>query len=213
MDVQFWSDVVCPWCYLGKHRLYRALAEFGGAVTVTFRAYQLDPAPVPRGLPLIDAMAATDGGHERAAEMLAHVASVGAGDGLPFAFDRAIAANTFDSHRLIAWAAGQGRQADMLEALQRAYFTGGLDLGSRPVLAMVAGSIGLDEPTAAAYLESGAGREAVYADLVAARELDITSVPFLMIDGRFAIQGAQEPATLIEALREIARREDVDAGR
>jgi predicted DsbA family dithiol-disulfide isomerase len=212
MDVQFWSDVVCPWCYLGKHRLFRALADFDGPVTVTFRAYQLDPAPVPRGLPLLEAMASAVGGREQAARMLAHVASIGERDGLTFAFDRAIAANTFDSHRLIAWAAGQGSQAEMLEALQQAYFTGGLDLGSRPVLAMVAGSIGLDERAAAGYLESGAGREAVYADLVAARELDVSSVPFLMIDGRFAVQGAQEPDTLIEAFREIARREGTSLG-
>lgn len=210
MDIQVWSDIVCPWCYLGKRRLERALADFPASVTVTYRAYQLDPSPVPQAMPIRAAMAAKFGDSDRADRMFAHVTSIAAGDGLVLDFDRAIAANTFDAHRLIAWAAVQQRQADMLEALQRAHFTGGVDLGSRPALAVAAASIGLDGAAALAYLQSPAGTEAVNADLAEARELGITSVPTFVIDGKYAVQGAQEPATLLAALEEISRRESVD---
>jgi predicted DsbA family dithiol-disulfide isomerase len=213
VDIQVWSDVICPWCYLGKRRLEKALAEFPGDVTVTFRAYQLDPSPVPRPLPIKQVMADKFGGPARAEQMFAHVAGIAAGDGLELDFDRAVVANTFDSHRLIVWAAAQERQADLLDALQRAHFAEGVDIGSRPALAAVAGSIGLDRSAALAYLESEAGTRAVNADIAEAQELGITSVPTFVIDGKYAIQGAQEPATMLAALEEITRREAVDAGR
>ena len=210
MDIQVWSDVVCPWCYIGKKRLEKALADFPGEVTVTYRAYQLDPSPVPRPVRTKDAMAAKFGGPARAEQMFAHVSSIATGDGLRLDFDRSIAANTFEAHRLIAWAAGQGRQADLLDALQRAHFTDGVDLGARPALAAVAGSIGLDPAAAQAFLASPAGTDAVNTDIAEARELGITSVPTFVIDGKYAIQGAQESATIRTALEEIARRETVD---
>jgi predicted DsbA family dithiol-disulfide isomerase len=213
VDIQVWSDVVCPWCYLGKRRLENALASFPGAVRVTYRAYQLDPSPVPPGLPIKEALAAKFGGPARAEQMFAHVTGIAAGEGLTLDYDRAIAANTFDAHRLIAWAAGQDRQTDMLEALHRAHFQEGIDIGSHAALAEVAARIGLDGEAAFAYLESDAGTSAVSADLDEARELGITSVPTFVIDGKYAIQGAQESATLVAALEEINRREAVDAGR
>jgi predicted DsbA family dithiol-disulfide isomerase len=213
VDIQVWSDVVCPWCYIGKRRLEKALAEFSGEVTVTYRAYQLDASPVPHPVRTKDALAAKFGGRERADQMFAHVTATAAGDGLRLDFDRSIAAKTFDAHRLIAWAAGQQRQADLLDALQRAHFTEGVDLGSYEALAGVAASIGLDGAAALAYLESEAGTEAVKADLAEAAELGITSVPTFVIDGKYAIHGAQEPATILSALEEITRREMVvDAG-
>ncbi|GID32744.1 DsbA family oxidoreductase [Paractinoplanes brasiliensis] len=209
MDIQVWSDAVCPWCYLGRRRLERAITRLGQPVSVTFRAFQLDPSPVPNGVPIKEALAAQLGDRARAEHMFAHVTAIAAGDGLALDFGRAIAANTFDAHRLLVWAAGQQRQVQMLEVLQRAHFSLGLDIGSRAVLAELARSIGLD---ATAYLASEAGTGAVEADLAEARELGITSVPFLMIDGKYAVQGAQAPETLVEALTEIARREALDAG-
>jgi len=159
------------------------------------------------------ALAEKLGGSGRADEMFDHVTAIAAADGLTLDFDRAIAANTFDAHRLIAWAAAQDRQGDMLDALQRAHFRYGVDVGSRTALADVAAGIGLDRRAALAYLESDAGTGAVQADLDEARELGITSVPTFVVDGKYAVQGAQEPATLIAALEEISRREAVDAGR
>jgi predicted DsbA family dithiol-disulfide isomerase len=213
VDIQVWSDVICPWCYIGKRRLESALSEFPGDVKVTYRAYQLDASPVPQPLPIKEALAAKLGGDGRADQMFAHVTRVAAGDGLTLDFDQAIAANTFDSHRLVAWAAGQNRQADMLDALQRAHFQDGIDIGSRTALGAVAGWIGLDPAAALAYLESDAGTGAVNADLAEARELGITSVPTFVIDGKYAVQGAQESSTLLSALEEITRRGAVDSGR
>jgi predicted DsbA family dithiol-disulfide isomerase len=213
VDIQVWSDVICPWCYIGKRRLEKALVGFDHDVNVTFRAYQLDPTPVPAPMPIKQAIAAKFGGAGRAEQMFAHVTAVAAGDGLTLNFDRAVAANTFDAHRLVAWAAGQGRQLDMIDALQHAHFTDGVDVGSHAALAAVAGTIGLDPAAAFGYLGSGAGADAVNADLTEARELGITSVPTFVIDYKYAVQGAQEPETLRTALEEIARREAVDADR
>ncbi|MFI7596410.1 DsbA family protein [Actinoplanes sp. NPDC049681] len=211
MNIEVWSDVICPWCYIGKHRLEAALQGFTGDVTLTFRAYQLDPSPVPQPLPIKRALAAKFGGAQQAEQMFAHVSAVAAGDGLTLDFDRAVLANTFDAHRLIAWAAGQDLQLMMIETLQRAHFAEGVDIGSRAALARLAGSVGLDEQAALAYLESSAGTDAVNADLAEARELGITSVPTFVIDRKYAVQGAQETSVLRSALEEIARREAVDA--
>jgi predicted DsbA family dithiol-disulfide isomerase len=213
VDIQVWSDVVCPWCYIGKIRLEKALVGFAHDVGVTFRAFQLDPTPVPAPLPIKQAVAAKFGGSARAEQMFGHVTALAATEGLTLNFDRAIAANTFDAHRLVTWAAAQGRQLDMIDALQRAHFTNGVDIGSYPALAAVAGSIGLDPTGALSYLSSGVGVDVVNADLAEARELGITSVPTFVIDHRYAIQGAQESETMRTALDEIARREGVDAGR
>jgi predicted DsbA family dithiol-disulfide isomerase len=210
VDIQVWSDVACPWCYLGRRRLERALGSFPGDVRVTFRAFQLDPGPVPRPLPVKGALATKFGDPRRAEQMFARVTAIAAADGLRLDFDRAVTANTFDSHRLIAWAAGHARQAGMLDALQRAHFTDGADIGSRATLAAIAGTVGLDPAAALAYLESDAGTSAVDADLAEARELGITSVPTFVIDGKYAIQGAQESATILAAFEEITRRESVD---
>jgi predicted DsbA family dithiol-disulfide isomerase len=213
VNIEVWSDVICPWCYIGKRRLETAMVDFAGDVTMTFRAYQLDPAPIPHPVPIRQVLEAKFGGPQQAARMFAHVTAVAAADGLTLNFDRAVAANTFDAHRLIAWAATQELQLSMIEALQRAHFTDGVDLGAHAELARLAGSIGLDERAALAYLATPAGTDAVNADLAEARDLGITSVPTFVVDRKFAIQGAQESAVLRSALDEIARREAVDAPR
>jgi predicted DsbA family dithiol-disulfide isomerase len=213
VDIQVWSDVICPWCYIGKSRLEKALADFSGGVTVTFRAYQLDPTPVPHPVPLKESLAEKFGGPGRAGQMFDHVTAIAAAEGLTLNFDNAVLANTFDAHRLIFWAAQQGRQGAMLTVLQRAHFTDGADIGSRAVLARLAGTLGLDGAAALAYLESSAGVPEVGGDIAVARELGITSVPTFVVDGKYAVQGAQEPTMLRDALTEIARREAVDAGR
>jgi predicted DsbA family dithiol-disulfide isomerase len=208
MDIQVWSDVICPWCYLGRRRLEEALRG-DNASTVTYRAFLLDPAPVPPGMPLRTALAAKFGGPAQAEQMFTHVRSIAAVDGIELNFDRAIAANTLDAHRLIAWAASQARQAAMLDALQVAHFSDGVDIGSHTSLARVAESIGFDRGAVLDFLGTRAGMDAVNADLHAARELGITSVPTFVIDGKYAVQGAQEVSTLRSAFAEIQRRESV----
>ncbi len=206
MDIDIWSDIVCPWCYIGKRRLEQALGTYDGEVTVTYRAFQLDPRPVtPR--PLVEVLAAKFGGAARARGIFAQTAAVGAADGLVFDFDRALAANTFDAHRLIRFATVHGRQAEMVEALHRSHFTDGVDIGSRTALATLAAGVGLDEAATRAFLDSPAGAAEVHADLAAARELGVTSVPTFVLAGKYAVTGAQDPATLRAALDEVARRE------
>src|SRR5689334_13731370 len=180
---------------------------------MTFRAYQLDPAPVPMPVPIWQAMTTKVGNPRQVDQMIAHVTEVVRGEGLALDYERAVAANTFDAHRLVAWAAAQELQLNMIETLQHAHFALGADLGSHAVLAQLAGSIGLDARAAFAYLATPAGTDAVNADRAEARELGITSVPTYVVDRRFVIQGAQEPAALRSALEEIARREAVDSPR
>jgi predicted DsbA family dithiol-disulfide isomerase len=208
VEIEIYADVVCPWCYMGKRRLERALESYDGDVTIRYRPFQLDPRPVDHPAPLIDAMAARFGGHERVRQMFAHTAGIAAGDGLELHSDRAVTANTFEAHRLVWFAETQGRAGEMLDALYRAYFTDSVDIGSRDALARVAEGIGLD---ARAFLDSDAGVAEVRAALAEARDLGVTSVPMYVFAGKYAVAGAQEPATLREVLAEVERREAADA--
>lgn len=207
MIIEVWADITCPWCYLGKHRLETVLREF--RARVTYRAYQLDPAPAA-SLPVRAKALAELGDAERVDRMFARVGELARADGLAWDYERAVAVNTFDAHRLVAWAAGQDLQQLMLERLQHAHFAEGIDLSRRTELARLAGEIGLDSAAATRYLDANHGADAVAADLAEARKWEITAVPTFLVDRRFVIHGAQDTAVLRSALTEIARREAVD---
>jgi predicted DsbA family dithiol-disulfide isomerase len=207
MEIEIYADVVCPWCYIGKSRLEQALARYDGEVTVRYRPFQLDPSPVPAPVPMVEALAAKFGDADRARQMFAHVSQVAAGDGLRLDFDRAVAANTFDAHRLISYATDHGRGADMVDALYRAHFTDGVDIGSHDALATVAGEVGLDAADVRRFLDSDERTADVSAELAAARELGVTSVPTFVLAGKYAVTGAQEAETLLAALAEVEQRE------
>ncbi|WDZ86053.1 DsbA family oxidoreductase [Micromonospora cathayae] len=207
MEIEIYADVVCPWCYIGKRRLEQALAAYEGEVTLRYRPFQLDPSPVPEPRPLVEGLGAKFGGEQRARQMFAQVTEVAAGVGLKLDFDRAVTANTFDAHRLVWFATGRGLATETLEALFRAYFTEGVDVGSRDALATVAGTVGLDEAEVRGFLDSEAGVAEVGAELAAARDLGVSSVPTFVLAGKYAVSGAQEPATLLAALAEVERRE------
>ncbi|MET8305621.1 DsbA family oxidoreductase [Micromonospora sp. NPDC005173] len=207
MEIEIYADVVCPWCYIGKRRLEEALASYDGEVTVRYRPFQLDPSAVSEPRPLLEAMAARFGGAERARQMFAHVTEVAAGDGLRLDFDRAVTANTFEAHRLVSYATDHGLAAEMVEALYQAYFTQGVDVGSRDALATVAGGIGLDVADVRRFLDSDQRTADVTAALAAARDLGITSVPTFVLAGKYAVSGAQETPTLLAALAEVEQRE------
>ncbi|SIN27916.1 DsbA family oxidoreductase [Micromonospora cremea] len=207
MEIEIYADVVCPWCYIGKRRLEEALASYGGEVTVRYRPFQLDPSPVAEPRPLVEAMGAKFGGPERARQMFAHVTEVAASDGLRLDFDRAVIANTFDAHRLVSYATDHGRAADMVEALYQAHFTQGVDVGSREALATLAGGIGLDAADVRRFLDSDERSADITAELAAARELGVTSVPTFVLAGKYAVTGAQEAQTLLAALAEVEQRE------
>ncbi|SDY20078.1 Predicted dithiol-disulfide isomerase, DsbA family [Micromonospora pattaloongensis] len=210
MEIDIYSDVVCPWCYIGKRRLEQALESYDGDVTIRFRPFQLDPTPVDEPRPLVDALAAKFGGPERARQIFEHTTATAAQSGLTLHFDRAVNANTFDAHRLVWFADTRGRAAEMIDALYQAHFTEGVDVGSRAALAALAGRAGLDESEAREFLDSSAGEAEVRAEIDGARQLGVTSVPTFVFAGKYAVTGAQEPETLRAVLDEVTRREAAD---
>lgn len=200
LEIEIYADVVCPWCWIGEKRLQTALSSFDAEqVTLRWRAFQLDPSAESAGTPLVQWLGRRYGGDANARRMFANVTEVARAEGLPMDFDRAVSANTFDAHRLIWWAYDQtGDQLPLVEALHRAHFTDGLDVGSRSVLASIAAGVGLRG--AENFLRSEAGVHEVRAELASARELGITGVPTFVFNGRYAITGAQDPETLRHAL-------------
>jgi predicted DsbA family dithiol-disulfide isomerase len=207
VEIEIYADVVCPWCFIGKRRLEKALESYPGDVTVRYRPFQLDPSPVPRAEPTIEALARKFGGPERARQIVAQTAETAARDGLELHFEKSLTANTFDAHRLVRLADQVGRSGDMVEVLYQAHFVDGVDIGSHDELARLAGAAGLDATEAKTYLDSGDGSDEVRAALTEARELGITAVPMFVFAGKYGVSGAQEPATLLEVLAEVEQRE------
>jgi predicted DsbA family dithiol-disulfide isomerase len=209
MQVEVFSDVVCPWCYIGKRRLEQALQEFGHAddVTVTYRSFQLDPS-TPKDVTgtLTERLAAKYGvSAQQAAAMNARVSGIAETVGLDFHLDEAPPANTFDAHRLLHFAAEHGKQAELKERLMRAYFVEGLHVDDPDTLVSLAADVGLDADAAREALEGADGTayaQAVTEDLSLARSFGISAVPFFVIDRTYGISGAQESAVLRQALEQ-----------
>lgn len=201
--VDVFSDVVCPWCWIGKRRLELA-AALRPDIEVSYRphAFQLDPTLPPEGVPRTERMLRKFGGSaERMAARFAEITAVGAADGLDFRFDRIeLSPNTRLAHRLTAIAAASGRAAGMSERLFRAYFSEALDVGRPEVLARLAEDCGLDTAETGAALAAGAGDAEVDADLAAAARFGISGVPFFIFDGRLGLSGAAAPAEIAEAI-------------
>jgi predicted DsbA family dithiol-disulfide isomerase len=195
MHIDIVSDVICPWCFIGKRRLEKALAlrpEL--AVAITWRPFQLNPDMPAEGMERKAYIAAKFGGGAQADRIYANVADVGAGVGIPFAFDRIQRTpNTRDAHRLIRWAAAHGQADAVVESLFRAYFIDGRDIGDHATLADVAGAAGLDAAEARQWLGGPADIEPVLAEDRSARRLGINAVPCFIFDRNYAVSGAQEP--------------------
>lgn len=202
MRLDVYSDTICPWCYVGKRRLERALAQRPRAdLTIKWRAFQLNPGMPPEGMARREYLEVKFGGPERAARMYEAVRQAGEGEGIAFAFDRIHRTpNTFASHRLLRHADQAGRQAEVLEALFRAYFTEGADIGGRAVLLACAEGAGLDPGAAARFLDSDEAAESVLAEDRLARRQGINGVPCFIFNGRFAMSGAQPPEALLQLL-------------
>jgi predicted DsbA family dithiol-disulfide isomerase len=211
--VEIWSDVVCPWCYIGKRRFETAVAEVADEidVDVIFRPYQLDPTASPgKAGPVIDAYAKKFGGPERAKELIDHVTAVAAESGIEFHMDRALRANTLLAHRLLWLSETKGVQLEMKERLLHAYFIDGLDIGDPETLAACAADAGLDHHEVRAFLDSDGGVEEVRAELRTATELEITGVPAFVFDGKWMVPGAQEPDTFVQVLRRVVAKRAAD---
>jgi len=216
VEIEIYSDVVCPWCYLGKARLDAALASFDGDVVLRWRAYQLDPNAPHDCRPLIRWLGPRFGGEDRARQAMAHITATGAAEGLTFDFDRALSANSFDAHRLL-WYADQPEavffgatadtQPELAEALHRAHFADGLDISSHDVLVSLAVEVGLEADRLWRLLSSTEGTADVRAQIAQAHDLGITSVPTFVLAGKYAVTGAQDADSLQSVLVEVARRE------
>lgn len=209
MHVDIWSDVVCPWCYIGKRRFEAAVARLDDLeVDVTYRPFQLDPgAPIGSTMPAVDAYSRKFGGPERARAIIDKVTGVAAADGLDFRLDKAKRANTHAAHRLLWWAldADHGVSQEALkERLLRAYFTEGLDVGDHAVLADLAADVGADRSVAARFLAGHGGVDEVDEQLALAGEGGITAVPTYVVADTWAIPGAQDPDVFVKALRRLA---------
>ncbi len=216
MQVEIWSDVVCPFCYVGKRRFEAALAAFPHreAVEVIWRSFELD-ADAPRSTSgnLVDRLAEKYRvTREQAAEMNANVVAMAAAEGLDFRLDEARPGNTLDAHRLIHHAGTQGLQGEAKERLLRAYFTEGRAIGERDTLVDVAVELGLDADETRATLASDAYVEAVRHDELAAARYGIRGVPFFVVDGAFGVSGAQ-PTDVFTQLLERAWGEGRAAAR
>ena len=206
MKIDVISDVVCPWCFIGRRRLGTALSllaerEPGIRPLVSWHPFQLNPDLPPEGIDRSAYLEAKFGGRARAGEIYERVRAAGKTVGIDFAFDRIERQpNTLDAHRLIAWAQAQGSAEDVVEQLFRAYFLEGRFVGDRAVLAAIAGEAGFDSVAAGAMLASEEGAETIAAMDRRVRELGVGGVPFFIFDDRVAVSGAQEPETLVAAI-------------
>lgn len=210
MRVQIFSDVVCPWCYLGVTRFERAAAVYtiatGDAVEIGLRAYQLDAEAPTTAEPLMESLAAKFGGVENATAMLGQVEAAGKISGIDFNFDAAVRGNTFDAHRLLTWAATTGSavaQRDFAQELWRGYFLEGADITDHDALAARAAVAGLDPVAADAILASEAYAEEVRLQVRAAQDLGITAVPTVIVENSYVIQGCQSQDDYVQALNQI----------
>jgi predicted DsbA family dithiol-disulfide isomerase len=199
------SDVICPWCYVGKRRLEKATAAVGGPVAVRWLPLQLNPAMPKEGVSRREYRTKTFGSWERSQELDARVVAVGQAEGIHFAFDRIERTpNTLDAHRLVGLAERQGVQGAVVEALFRAYFTEGRDISTRQTLLDVVAEAGLDRDEAEAVLNSDGGLEAIKEADALARQLGVGGVPFFIVNGALTLSGAQQPEAFLEAFRQAA---------
>ena len=207
--IDVWSDIVCPWCYIGKRRLEAAVdlavqTHPDLEVELEYHAFQLDPtAPVGEGVSVRQVYEKKFGGPDRATEILAHTTSEAAAAGLEFNFDIAKRANTVLGHRVIAYALGQGKQLEMKERLLRAYFTEGEAIGEIDTLMKLAEEVGLDPIELGAWLAEGGGEIDVAEDLQLAAENEITAVPTFVFNRSYGVPGALDPKALARVITKL----------
>jgi predicted DsbA family dithiol-disulfide isomerase len=204
MQVEIWSDVVCPWCFIGKRRFEDALSRFShaGDVEVVWRSFELDPsAPFSHGVDNAARLATKYGvSREEAQGMLERMTRVADDEGLAFRLDIARSGRTFDAHRLLHLAAERGVQGALKEALLSAYQEKGQHIADPDVLTNVAIEVGLDGDEVQSVLASDRFAEEVRADEREAHEIGVQGVPFFVFDRRYAVSGAQPSDVLLEVL-------------
>lgn len=211
MRIDVFSDVVCPWCFVGKRRLDAALTAAGlGDAEVHWHAFQLNPDLPPGGVDRREYMRQKFGDEANVARIHERVSEAGRSAGIEFHFDRiARSPNTFDAHRLLKLAEAQHRQGAVKEALLSAYFLEGRDIGDHAVLQEIAAKAAMEGDVGAWLAGDGAADE-VRADLAAAARFEISGVPFFIFGGRYALAGAQPPEVFAQVLAEARKLPDPD---
>jgi predicted DsbA family dithiol-disulfide isomerase len=204
VQVEIWSDVACPWCYVGTARFERAVVETGVEVDVVYRSFELDPSVPPgEGPPLTEYLARKFGDRSRVQAAHARLTDAGAELDIDFRWSQMRRANTFDAHRLLAWAlhtSGPDAQRALKKALLHAYFTGGRDVADAAVLAELAEEVGLARPAAEALLASGDEADFVRAEREEAYGSGISAVPTFVVEGQWMLQGALDTDKWAKAL-------------
>lgn len=205
MEIQVWSDVICPWCYIGKRRLERAIRSEGSSegVEIRYRSYELDPN-APRGAieRLTERLARRYGWTPAQVDATnARVTEVAASEGLEYRLDRAVPSNTLDAHRLLQLAGSRGRRPQVEERFFRAYFTEGVPIGDTRELIRLATEAGVPEDEAIRVLAGAEFTTEVRADEEEARSIGARGVPFFVFDRRFGVSGAQPLEVFQDALR------------
>lgn len=205
LHIEVYSDVVCPWCYVGKRRLERALASFGADARVTWRPFQLNPTMPKEGLDRTAYLEAKFGSLDAFRQMEEHVLAAGASERIAFAFEKiARTANTFMAHRLI-WLAEQHHCQDgVVESLFRGYFEEGADIGSVTTLVQLAARAGFRAEVVEGLFTGDAGMAEVKAEEAAGHKLGIRGVPYFVLDGIYGISGAQPVEVFVSALKRVA---------
>jgi len=207
LKIDVWSDIACPWCYVGKRRFAEGVRRYHAAggerqVEIEYHSFELSPdTPVDFDGTEVDFLV----GHKRmpadqVRQMLAQMTELAASEGLEYHFDTLQHTNTLKAHELLHLAKAHGKQDEMKERLLRAYFTEGRHIGHVDGLADLAAEVGLDREVVVRELTAGVYRDAVQADIAQAREYGISGVPFFVIDGRFGVSGAQSPDLFAQAL-------------
>ena len=204
MQVEIWSDVACPWCYVGTARFERAVAQTGVDVDVVYRSFELDPnVPPGDGPPLTEYLAKKFGDLSRVQAAHARLTAAGSELGIDFRWSQMRRANTFDAHRLLAWAlhrSGPEAQRTLKKALLRAYFTDGREVADHDVLADLAAEAGLDRGGAATLLASDDEADFVQAEREEAYGNGISAVPTFVVEGQWMLQGALDTDKWVKAL-------------
>jgi predicted DsbA family dithiol-disulfide isomerase len=202
------SDVVCPWCFIGQKRLDKAVATLPDvAVEIRWRPFQLDPTIPPQGKDRMRYMLDKFGSEERIRQIHATIEPLGAAEGIAFDFGAIkVAPNTLDAHRVIRWAgtAGEGVQNRLVGRLFQLNFEEGANIGEHAVLVDAARESGMDSSLVEALLPTDADRENVTNEVLSAARMGISGVPCFLLEGKYAVMGAQDTATLADAIRQIA---------
>jgi predicted DsbA family dithiol-disulfide isomerase len=199
------SDVICPWCFLGKRRLDKAIALLAGVkIEVNWRPFFLDPTIPAEGMSRRTYLE-NKFGTERLKTIHDPLIAAGKADGVPYAFDKITRTpNTMDAHRLIRWSHASGKQHDVSERLFMAYFNGGLDIGDRTMLAKIAGEAGMDGSDVSTKLDSDADVAAVNAEVEHAYRMGVTGVPCFIFAQKQGLMGAQPAEVLADAIGRLA---------